>query len=210
MKIGLFPLNLVMFPEAIYPLHIFEDGYKNLINTCMTEKSEFGIILTNGSDMAEYGCTARVYSLMRKYPDGKMDINVIGCEKFKLQDYEIGENLCIEAEVDILKEKEEEADDTLIESCLDLYNFITSKIPVFRVQQTTKEALAGKFASYFFAQKAGLIPKQKQVLLEMTSENERLAYIEEHLQRLKPSVNKAIEIDKIVRNDGYLPPKDLE
>ena len=78
------------------------------------------------------------------------------------------------------------------------------------MQQTTKEELTSKYASYFFAQKAGLIPKQKQSLLEMKSENERLTYIQEHLQRIKPSVSKAIEIEKIVRNDGYLAPRDMK
>jgi Lon protease-like protein len=176
----------------------------------MAEKCDFGIVLTNGSEMAEYGCTARVYSLIKNYPDGKMDINVIGREKFKLNDYAVGENLYIEAEVDIVEDIVEDLSDDLLDSCIELYNFITNKIPVFRVQQTKKEELVGKKASYFFAQKAGLIPKQKQTLLEMNSENERLAYIKEHLQRIKPSVSKAIEIEKIVRNDGYLAPKDLK
>lgn len=210
MKIGLFPLNLVLFPQSIYPLHIFEDGYKNLINKCIEDKSEFGIILTNGEEMAEIGCTARVYSLMKKYSDGRMDISVIGCDKFRINDYSVGENLYLESDVEIIKEMAEETDEKLLENCIELFNFITNKIPVFRVQQTTKEELTSKYASYFFAQKAGLIPKQKQSLLEMKSENERLTYIQEHLQRIKPSVSKAIEIEKIVRNDGYLAPRDMK
>ncbi|MER3328543.1 MAG: hypothetical protein RIF34_03110, partial [Candidatus Kapaibacterium sp.] len=88
--------------------------------------------------------------------------------------------------------------------------FITNKIPVFRVQQTTKEELKGRTASYFFAQKVGLIGKQKQHLLEMENENERLSYLKEHLERIKPSISKAIEIEKIIRNDGYLLPGDLK
>lgn len=210
MKIGLFPVNLVLFPESIYPLHIFEDRYKSLINDCMANHTKFGIIFTNGNDIAEYGCTAKVYEIFNNYPDGKIDLSVIGGDKFKLLSYEDTERLYIEAEIEIVTDTLEPLNDELLDDCIDLYNFITNKIPVFRVQKTTKEDLIGRFASYFFAQKVGLIGKQKQSLLEMDSENDRLAYLKEHLERIKPSVSKAIEIEKIIRNDGYLSPGDIK
>jgi|APTNR8051073442_1049403.scaffolds.fasta_scaffold04141_4 ATP-dependent Lon protease len=210
MKIGLFPLNLVLFPESVYPLHIFEDRYKNLVNNCIENKSKFGIIFTNGNDIAEIGCTAKINDIFTKYPDGKIDLSVIGCDKFKLTSYEENENKYLEGEIEIISDIAEPIIEKLLDDCIELFNFITNKIPVFRVQQITKEDLIGRFASYYFAQKVGLIGKQKQFLLEMNSENQRLAYLKEHLERIKPSVSKAIEIEKIIRNDGYLAPGDLK
>lgn len=210
MKIGLFPLNLVLFPESIYPLHIFEDRYKNLIKDCIDNKSKFGIIFTNGDVIAEYGCTARVKEIFIKYPDGKIDLSVIGYDKFKLHNYEVSERLYLEGEIEIISDIEEPINEKLFDECVELFNFITNKIPVFRMQQITKEDLTGQLASYYFAQKVGLIGKQKQDLLEMNTENERLAYLKEHLELIKPSISKAIEIEKIVRNDGYLSPGDLK
>ncbi len=210
MKIGLFPLNLVLFPESIYPLHIFEDRYKKLISDCIANHTKLGVIFTNGTDIAEYGCAAKVHEIIKKYPDGKLDVSVIGYDKFKLLSYEESEESYSQGDIEIAIDTEEPIVEELLDDCIELFNFITNKIPVFRVQQTTKEDLTGRIASYFFAQKVGLIGKQKQHLLEMDKENERLAYLKEHLERIKPSVSKAIEIEKIIRNDGYLLPGDLK
>ncbi|MFN6114036.1 MAG: LON peptidase substrate-binding domain-containing protein, partial [Bacteroidota bacterium] len=45
MTLGLFPLNLVLFPHVRLPLHIFEPRYKDLINGCLERGLEFGINL---------------------------------------------------------------------------------------------------------------------------------------------------------------------
>lgn len=208
MKIGLFPLNIVLFPESIYPLHIFEDRYKKLLSECEEEDKEFGVVYANGNNILTIGCTAKVHKLIKKYDDGKMDLNVIGSRKFKINDIdELPDGLLV-GDIDYLNDIEEKVDESLLEECLELYNFITNKIPVFRVQRTTKEILKDKLASYYFAQKSGLIAKQKQALLEMSSENLRLDFIRKHLEGIKPSVDKAVEVEKIIRNDGYLPPKE--
>lgn len=210
MKIGLFPLNLVLFPESIYPLHIFEDRYKLLVNESLEFKSKFGIIFSTDNTLAHFGCTAKVHEIIKKYPDGKLDLSVIGHEKFKLNSYEESEDSYAIGEIELISDMVEPIEDNLLNDCIELFNFITNKIPVFRVQKTKKEDLIDKTASYYFAQKVGLIGKQKQHLLEMNSENERLAFLKEHLERIKPSVSKAIEIEKIIRNDGYLSPGDIK
>src|ERR671921_553564 len=47
--IPLFPLNVVLMPGAPLPLHIFEDRYKQMVNECLEQESEFGMILVEGS-----------------------------------------------------------------------------------------------------------------------------------------------------------------
>ena len=208
MKIGLFPLNIVLFPESIYPLHIFEERYKKLLSECKDEGKEFGIVYANGNNILTIGCTAKVHKLIKKYDDGKMDVNVIGCRKFRINDIEENSDGLLVGDIDYLPDMEETVDEKLLDECLELYNFITNKIPVFRISRTTKENLEDKIASYYFAQKSGLIAKQKQALIEMNSENMRLDFIRKHLETIKPSVDKAVEVEKIIRNDGYLPPKE--
>ena len=72
--INLFPLSLVTFPTKIVPLHIFEERYKVLISECLNNKSEFGIVYQNNNTLAEYGCSMNVLEVVKKYPDGRMDI----------------------------------------------------------------------------------------------------------------------------------------
>ena len=82
--IKLFPLSLVTFPTKIVPLHIFEERYKDLISECFNNKSEFGIIYQNNNTLAEYGCSMNVLEVVKKYPDGRMDIITKGKNIFKL------------------------------------------------------------------------------------------------------------------------------
>ena len=41
----LFPLNTVLFPGMVLPLHIFEERYKLMINHCLEEERPFGVLL---------------------------------------------------------------------------------------------------------------------------------------------------------------------
>lgn len=82
--IKLFPLSLVTFPTKIVPLHIFEERYKVLISECFNNKSEFGIVYQNNNTLAEYGCSMNVLEVVKKYPDGRMDIITKGKNIFKL------------------------------------------------------------------------------------------------------------------------------
>ena len=42
--IPIFPLIKVVFPNSKFPLHIFEERYKKLINRILDEKVGFGIV----------------------------------------------------------------------------------------------------------------------------------------------------------------------
>ena len=41
----LFPLNVVLFPGMVLPLHIFEPRYHEMIDRCIEEKIPFGVVL---------------------------------------------------------------------------------------------------------------------------------------------------------------------
>jgi Lon protease-like protein len=72
--IPLFPLGVVLLPEMILPLHIFEERYKTMIGQCLDQDEEFGIVYFNGKKMEEVGCTARILKVLKRYDDGRMDI----------------------------------------------------------------------------------------------------------------------------------------
>jgi len=41
----LFPLNTVLFPGMVLPLHIFEERYKLMIGRCVEDNRPFGVVL---------------------------------------------------------------------------------------------------------------------------------------------------------------------
>ena len=44
-EVPIFPLNLVLFPDSILPLKIFEPRYIDMVSACLREKKEFGVVL---------------------------------------------------------------------------------------------------------------------------------------------------------------------
>lgn len=86
--IPLFPLELVLFPDTPFPLHIFEPRYKEMIGECLQNKTEFGMVRTiakgDSVRMADVGCTAEIFHVLKTYPDGRMDIFVQGRRRFEL------------------------------------------------------------------------------------------------------------------------------
>ena len=208
-KIGLFPINIVLFPDSVFPLHIFEDRYKTLINECIDNDEEFGINLLNESKMFDVGCTAKVLNVLKRYDDGKLDVNVQGIQRFRLQNFNDGEKPYYIGEVDHLFDKDELLDEMNLIETVELFNEVAKQIKIIKIDELKIDELTTKKASFIIAQKAGLSPIQKQELLEMTSENNRLSYLRKHLKQIIPVINEANSIEEIVKNDGYIKPSLL-
>jgi Lon protease-like protein len=80
----LFPLQVVLLPGGELPLHIFEDRYKEMIGEILRDRQEFGVVLASEKGIVNMGCTATVDKVLRRYPDGRMDILVRGRRRFEI------------------------------------------------------------------------------------------------------------------------------
>ena len=86
----LFPLEVVLLPEAPLSLHIFEERYRQMIGECLEAKAagsgqqEFGVVLAQKGEIHTLGCSARIVNLIRKYADGRMDILTVGSRRFEV------------------------------------------------------------------------------------------------------------------------------
>jgi Lon protease-like protein len=85
MRIPLFPLDMVLFPGAALPLHIFEERYKEMVAECLAERKPFGVVRSDGEQMAIIGCTATIVRVVKRYDDGKMDILCEGVQRFEIE-----------------------------------------------------------------------------------------------------------------------------
>ena len=88
--ISLFPLNVVLFPGGFLPLHIFEERYKLMIQRCLDEGVEFGVVLIKdgvevggNAEPHSVGTAARIVNVKRE-EDGRMNIMVTGRERFRI------------------------------------------------------------------------------------------------------------------------------
>ena len=85
MRIPLFPLDVVLFPGAALPLHIFEERYREMVGECLAEKKAFGVVRADGEQMAIVGCTAKIVRVVQRYDDGRIDILCEGAERFEIE-----------------------------------------------------------------------------------------------------------------------------
>lgn len=80
----LFPLSLVLVPGMPLPLHIFEERYKEMIQDILSIEGEFGVVLAKDDGIVNIGCTAAVVNVLRKYPDGRLDLIAAGQRRFRI------------------------------------------------------------------------------------------------------------------------------
>lgn len=197
--IPIFPLELVLYPSEQLPLHIFEDRYRELISNCLNEEVPFGVILTNEGKMAEVGCTAHIEQVVTTYTDGRMDIIVHGVQRFRVE--QMFEKLAyMTADIEYVKEPDEPIRVDLRERVITQHMRLL-ELAGRKVRPSTYQNLEG--ISYFIAHNAGLKPEQKQEILELISENERIHYLTEHLEMLIPRVEEFEGVRKKVQSNGH-------
>src|SRR5258708_39537183 len=79
-----FPLEVVLFPRTALPLHIFDERYKQMIGEALRGKTEFGVVQAGEKGVVNTGCTASIEEVVKKYPDGRMDVLTVGRRRFEI------------------------------------------------------------------------------------------------------------------------------
>jgi len=184
-RIPLFPLDIVLFPSQPLPLHIFEPRYKKMINRCLNEHIEFGLVYAQTKAIATVGCTAEVTRTLKTYPDGRMDILTEGRAPFRIVEL-VTEKEYYEAVVDYLPEdvtpqdREKEAELT--------QEFQRCHLLLFGHQWTGCEKHDATPLAYRLGARLPLDLKQRQALLEMRNETERREFLARYANDLLPKL----------------------
>ncbi|HZC08272.1 MAG TPA: LON peptidase substrate-binding domain-containing protein [Ktedonobacterales bacterium] len=89
MEIPLFPLNLVLFPGMVQPLHIFEPRYREMTRYCLDTNVSFGVTLAtpeaelSDDESMRFGTLARIADYQR-LPDGRYNLIAVGVKRFEI------------------------------------------------------------------------------------------------------------------------------
>src|SRR5271170_3767020 len=124
MKIPLFPLDVVLFPGAPLPLHIFEGRYKEMVNCCLERKGPFGVVRAKSEGLAVIGCTAEIVTVLERYSDGRLDILCEGGERFEIEMLD-NSRAYLQAEVDTFDDDGRQACRADREACVALHLEVT-------------------------------------------------------------------------------------
>jgi Lon protease-like protein len=188
--IPLFPLNVVLMPGAPLPLHIFEDRYKQMVNECLEQESEFGMIFA-----------ARIVELVERYEDGRMLILVEGSRRFRLNNVLTGKPYYM-GEIDFFEEEAEEDVNALAEECIALLE---------RVVEAATEGSVGieieppyRNLSFAIAGRVEFEPDTRQQILELTSERERLEKVKELLTAAAERLERERQAREKAQTNGHL------
>lgn len=199
--IPLFPLNIVLMPGAPQPLHIFEERYKQMINECLEEGSEFGMVLADESGTREVGCTARIVELVERYDDGRMVILVEGARRFKLNNVLTGKPYYV-GEIEYLEEEREEDVTQLAKECIALLERVVEAATEGSVDIEIEPPYRN--LSFAIAGRIDFDLETRQQILELTSEKARLEKLKELLSGAAERMERERQAREKAQTNGHL------
>lgn len=200
---GIFPLELVLFPDSFIKLHIFEERYKILMSQCLESRRLFGINLIVSSKIFEVGTSAEIFEIEKIYDDGRMDIIVKGNSRFLLRNYRKSDIGYFTGDYEEFLDKKDFINTNLVDECLDLFSKVLLKSGLI-LSDFPEVTNSLDNPSFTIAQKIGFNNIQKYKLLTLNSENERLKFIIENLNKLYQNLDPAELSRNLIKYDGYL------
>jgi Lon protease-like protein len=182
-RFPLFPLGLVLLPQELVPLHIFEERYKVMVGECLDEERDFGIVWLSDGGLKEIGCSARIKRVLERFEDGRLNILVEGADPFRL--LRRIEDLPYPAgDVELLDDADE-GDAASIERARGRYADLVEQVTDSRPDT---DSLA-ELDAYGMAATLDVTLEAKQQLLELRSERGRLEQLDtlfaEALERIR-------------------------
>ena len=88
--LAMFPLGGVLLPGGVLPLHVFEPRYRALVDDCVADNGEFGVVLiergseVGGGDVrTDVGTVAQVLEIER-FDDGRCALAAVGTRRFRV------------------------------------------------------------------------------------------------------------------------------
>jgi Lon protease-like protein len=204
-RIPLFPLNVVLFPGADLPLHIFEPRYRQMVQQCLDGKTEFGMLLSLPKGIVRVGCTAEIIDVVKRYDDGRLDILTIGRAPFRIVELlnaeAFAQEALLEGQVDYLDDRERTTSPRVCRELIELFEvchtIVYGDYPR-NIQGEVPENL-----SYIVA---GTLPMDlmwKQQVLELRSEADRQERLVTYLREWAPHLQKAETLRHRADGNGH-------
>lgn len=210
----IFPLPLVLLPNELLPLHIFEDRYRQMLKDIEAGNRFFGITLFNPAEsfverpaIDSIGCVAEVREA-QALPDGRSNIVTIGLIRYRLIDYVERNEPYLMAEVEFFEDEPEDylSLNPLADEVFALFKRIAKaahKLSGERgtfpdIPQAEPEQLSFLVTAAF-----NLENELKYELLETRSTIERLSRLREILRQAVDKMEATAEIHKVSKTNGH-------
>ena len=192
MKIALFPLDVVLFPGALLPLHIFEERYKEMVSECLESGAEFGVVRVQREGLAVAGCSAGITRVLRRYDDGQVDILCEGRKRFEIEQLDNSRSF-LQAEVDYFEDEPLDSSREARATCLALH------LEVLSLAGVGRESYSFDLDKGVSFQLAWELPSDlgfKQRLLTSRSDRERTELLGGFYNEILPKLRRGAQAGK--------------
>jgi Lon protease-like protein len=189
-RVPIFPLQTVLFPDALLPLRIFEVRYMDMAKACLREGSAFGVcLIREGQEVGApavpepIGCLATIADCDMEEL-GILKVRARGGERFRIVSSEVARDGLIQGEVEALGEDTASGDAPGFADCRELL----AKIMVGIGKDRFVEPFRFDDPSWVGFRLAEILPLRndvKQKLLEITEAGLRLAILHRFLRQQK-------------------------
>jgi uncharacterized protein len=197
----LFPLDLVLFPGATLPLHIFEPRCREMIGECLARQRTFGVVrvMEKEKRIADVGCTAEIVSVANKYPDGRMDIVTRGIQRFEVLRLD-KDRIFLQADVLYLQDVPGSPTPEDMTKAIALHGEI---LTLAGAEAESSSTIQEGMLSYHLASSLPLDLDFKQTLLAMNAEDERLHALISFFETVLPNLRRAAHVRKKAGGNGH-------
>jgi ATP-dependent Lon protease len=197
----LFPLNIVLLPGMLLPLHIFEDRYRLMIGECLERQGEFGIVYRETDRMRDVGCAAAIKQVLRRYADGRLDILASGRGVFRIAELD-DKKPYLQGRVEWIEPGDEAAGADLVPHAsallIELSTIVGRPADMVAIARMDTSELA-----YRLAAEDGFALEERQDILEAASPRQRLEKAIAGFEPILARVRRAAEVRKLIGGNGH-------
>lgn len=212
--IPIFPLPLVLLPNEVLPLHIFEPRYRTMLDDTEAGDQMFGVsrfdpdeATDDRPEIGSVGCVAELRDVQRM-PDGRSNILTTGVVRYRIIDYvdlgkpyltaqiEFFEDDAVEGT--LLREKADEVFGLFERIAKAAFDIGGNRGEVPEIQQADPEALSFLVTAAF-----NLDDAVKYEFIEMTSTLDRLERLRNILVQAVDQMESSAEIIKVAKTNGH-------
>ena len=196
--IPLFPLRTVLFPTGVLPLRVFETRYVDMVRERMKRDAPFGVVAIRAG--AEVGTAAEPHAVGTMahivewdMPElGVLHLQTRGGERFRVLETRIQPSQLLEARVALLPSSSGDTDPEVLRVCAQVLSVVIADL-LEQAREEAGEHFINPFPEPHPLDSAGwvanrwgeMLPislEQKQALLEINQDGERLLKVEQYLR----------------------------
>ncbi|MCS6874981.1 MAG: LON peptidase substrate-binding domain-containing protein [Pyrinomonadaceae bacterium] len=214
-KLPIFPLPIVLLPNEILPLHIFEPKYRKMLKDIELTSNLFGVSYLSSEDalksrkppIGSVGCVTEIHEI-QQLPDGRSNILTIGLIRYTIEEYVETNEPYLIAAVSYFEDEEEDMEkvtplaDEVFQTFVRIAK-IAQEISGEREKLPEIPQAEPQTLSFLIGAAFNLPPEEKYALLETRSTYERLLKLSEKLKEIIRRIETTSETLKIAQLNGH-------